>query len=80
MEAKLTAAAEATLSAALSLAKLSDGDPAALLLFAGHGIDLARAEIAEFTPLGKPVGVTYHALAAMSLLACAAYLELQGDL
>ncbi len=73
MEAKLTSISEVALGAAFRLAEMLN--PEDMLLMAGHGVDAARAEIARG---GDTVGQAYHDLATMSLLACAAYHELNG--
>lgn len=79
MEAKLTSIGEVTLGAALECATLSDGDPAALLLFSGGAINAALEEIGTAALDNKDSGQAYHDLAAMTLLACAAYHEMRKD-
>ncbi len=79
MEAKLTSVTESALGAALGLANFANGDPAVLLLHAGQGIDAAREEIYNAAFVGRDAGQAYHDLAAMALLACAAYHELRKD-
>jgi hypothetical protein len=79
MEAKLTSIGEATLGAALQVAEFSDGDPASLLMFAGTEVSKALYEIELGAVNGDDNGKAYHDLAAMALLACAAYHEMRRD-
>lgn len=78
MEAKLTSVTESALGAALGLVNFASGDPATLLIHAGQGVDAARDQIMHGAFDGEDVGQAYHDLAAMALLACAAYHEMNG--
>ena len=79
MEAKLISIGETTLGAALECATLSNGDPAALLVFAGGGISAALEAIGIAICDNNDAGQAYHDLATMALLACAAHHELRKD-